>query len=288
VIRLIRAELFKLCKRKMTWTLLYIMMGIMFLVNLLLFAISQISLPSETLGGLADLASMLNLSYSIPFTFSILASFGAVMAVILMASSMGNEYNWRTIRIALISGEGRLKFLWAKLISVVILVVIGMAISLVVGFIMSMVTNAIGGHALDFGFLTSGYLWDQFVQFWRTLFIILPFIIMGLLFAVVGRSAMPGIAIGVGLLFLEPVITPFMSLAEGWVSNIPKYLFSANVNAITALNNLPGSSAGPLPFGGGTATNTSSLPQAFIVLGVYIVAFLVVAFYLFKKRDVTG
>jgi ABC-2 type transport system permease protein len=287
VIRIIRAELFKLRRRGMTWILLYIMMGVMVLINLLLLAISQISLPAEALGGLADLSSMLSLSYSLPFTFSILASFGAVMAVILTASSVGNEYNWRTLRIALTSSEGRLKFLWAKLISAIVLVIIGMAACLAVGFLVSMVTNVISGNALDFSFLTGGYLWDQFVQFWRTLFIIMPFTIMGLLFAVVGRSAMPGIAVGVGLLFLEPVITPFMSMADGWVSSIPKYLFSANVNAITALNNLPGTS-GPLPFGGGTSTNTSSLPQAFTVLGVYMVVFLITAFYLFKKRDVTG
>jgi ABC-2 type transport system permease protein len=285
MIRLIRAELFKLRKRGMTWILLYIMAGIMVLINLLLFAISRISLPNRTPGGMVDLQFILNLPSSIPFSLSMLSSFGAVMAVILMASTVGNEFSWRTIRIALISSESRLKLLGSKFISVVILVVIGMTISLAVGFIMSMVTNTISGRTLDFSFITGGYVWDQFLQFWRTLFIIMPFTILGFLFSVIGRSAMPGIAVGIGILFLEPIITSLMSLASGWVSTIPKYLFSANVDAIGALNSLPG---GFGPLGGGASTQPPSVAHAFTVLGVYMAVFLVVSFYLFKRRDVTG
>jgi len=208
------------------------------------------------------------------------------MAVILMASSIGNEYNWRTLRIALISSEGRLKLLASKVISVVILVIIGMLINIAVGLVMSLITNSIAGNALSFSFMTGGYLWDQFLQFWRTLFIILPFTLMGLMFAVVGRSAMPGIAVGIGILFLEPIITALMDVAGGWISSVPKFLFAANVNVIRALNNLPKGSG---PFAGGaTSANAPSLTQAYMVLGVYIIIFVAVAFYLFKKRDVTG
>jgi ABC-2 type transport system permease protein len=269
----------------MTWILLYVMIGIVVIINLLLLAISNLALPNRTPGQLANLADILNLSSSIPFTFFILSSFGAVMAVILIASSMGNEYNWRTIRIALISSEGRFKFLGAKLISAIVLIAAGMLISLAAGFIMGIVTNSISGHALNFGFFTGEYIWDQFLQFWRTLFIIVTFALMGFLFSVIGRSAMPGIAIGVGILFLEPIITSFMSLAGGWVAEIPKYLFSANVNAINSLNNLPSKFGG---FNNALSIQAPPVPQAFAVLSAYMVVFLVVAFYLFKKRDVTG
>ena len=281
--KIIRAEFLKLRKRSLTWILLYVLIGIMVLLQLLFFLISRLTLPGQTPPGM-NLQDLLGLSFSIPFALTILSSFGAVLAVILVASSVGNEYNWRTIRIALISSESRLRFLAAKLISVAVFVLIGLVIGLATGFVMSLITTAIGGNSFDFSFATSGYLWDQFLQFWRTYFILLPFILLGFLFAIVGRSAMPGISIGIGTLFLEPIITSFMGLAGGWVSNIPEYLFAANVNAINALNELPGQFGG----GFGSSSQLPSISHAFTVLSVYIVIFTGVAFYLFRKRDVTG
>jgi ABC-type transport system involved in multi-copper enzyme maturation permease subunit len=287
VTKIIRAELLKLRKRSLTWILLYVLIGIMVLLHSLLYLISKITIPGQTLPGTGNLQSLLGLPMSIPFALTLLTSFGAVLTVILTASSIGNEYNWRTIRIALISSESRFKFLGAKLISIAIFILIGMVIGLATGFVMGLITTAIGGNSFDFGFLTGGYLWDQFLQFWRTFFVILPFMLFASLFAVVGRSAMPGIAVGIGILFLEPIITSFMTLAGGWVAKIPDYLFTANVNAINALNNLPI----PGKFSGGmigSSSQTPSVSHAFAVLSVYIVIFICVAFYIFRKRDVTG
>jgi ABC-2 type transport system permease protein len=287
VTKAIRGELLKLRKRSLTWILLYVLIGIMILLHLLLYLVSKISLPGPAGARVGNLETLLGLPMSIPFALTILSSFGAVLAVILIASSIGNEYNWRTIRLALISSESRFKFLGAKLISIGTYIVIGMVIGVATGFIMGLVTTAIGGNAFDFSFATGVYLWDQFLQFWRTFFIILPFAMLGFLFALVGRSAMPGIAIGIGILFLEPIITSLMQLAGGWVAKIPNYLFNANVNAINALNNLPFPQGG---FGGGIAdaSRVPSVTHAFVVLSVYIVVCAGVAFYLFRKRDVTG
>jgi ABC-type transport system involved in multi-copper enzyme maturation permease subunit len=285
--RLIGSELLKLRKRGMTWILLYVLIGIMILLHLILFAISRISLPHTTPSEMGNLQNLLGLPVALPFALSILSSFGAVLAVILMASSAGNEYNWRTIRLALISSESRARFLAAKIISVGIIIVIGMLIALLTGFVMSLVTTAIGGNKFDFAFATGGYLWDQFAQFWRTYFVILTFTLMGFFFAILGRSAMPGIAIGIGIAFLEPIITSFMRLAGGWVSSIPNYLFSANISAINTLNKLPGRFSGGGGFGG-LDVSLPSVDQAFIVLTVYMLVFLALGFYLFHKRDVTG
>jgi ABC-type transport system involved in multi-copper enzyme maturation permease subunit len=230
---------------------------------------------------------VLGLPLALPFALSILASFGSVLAVILIASSVGNEYNWRTIRTILICSEGRLRLLGAKLIAASILVLIGMVAGVATGFAMSLITTAIGGYAFDFSFATGGYLWDQFLQFWRIAYIIMPYMLLAFLFAIVGRSAMPGIALGIGVYFLESIITFFMGLAGGWIARIPDYLLAANVRAITSLANLPrGFGAGM--GAGNTSIPTPSVPHAFVVLGMYSLAFIAIAFYLFRKRDVTG
>lgn len=280
------AEFLKLSKRSLTRVLLFILAGIIALVNLLLLAISKVDLPSGNGQGMENIDTLLGLSSGVPFALSLMASFGVVLAIILAASSMGSEYNWKTLRTALISSESRFKFLTAKLISLGIMILIGMVIGVVVGIIMSLITNAIGGYTFDFGFLTGSYLWHQFLQFWRTFYTIVPFTLLGFLMSIVGRSAMPGIATGIGVLFLESIITTFMRLAGGWIAKVPDYLLSANVNAITALNELP---RGFGRMGVGTTGDTApSVTHAYITLGIYALAFLALAFYFFRKRDVTG
>jgi ABC-2 type transport system permease protein len=284
--RMIGAELFKLNKRLITRVLLAILVGIIALVHLLLLAISKTNLPVGG-QGTGNIENLLGLPAAIPFAFSLMSSFGVVLAVILTASSVGNEYNWRTIRSALISSESRFKFLTAKLVALAIIILIGMFIGVATGFVMSLITTALGGYAFDFSFATGSYFWNQFLQFWRTFYVIAPFCLLGFLMAIVGRSAMPGIATGIGVLFLETIITTFMSLAGGWIAKVPDYLLSANVNALVTLNNLPRGFGGGFG-GGGTPQALPSVTHAYIVLGMYSLAFLFLGFYLFGKRDVTG
>ena len=284
--RMIGAEILKLRKRQMTIVLLAILVGIIVIVNLLLLAISKVKTPSSG-PGTGNIAMLLGLQSAVPFAFSMMASFGIVLAIILAASSVGNEYNWKTIRTVLISSESRFKLLVAKLVSLGILILIGMAIGVVVGFIMGLITTGLGGYAYSFSFITGSYVWAQFLQYWRTFFIIIPFSLLGFMMAIVGRSAMPGIATGIGVVFLEDIVTAFMTAAGGWIAKVPAYLLNANVTAITALNKLPGRFGG----GGGSGGTTVVLPSllhAFIILGLYSLAFLYLSFYLFKKRDVTG
>lgn len=154
--RMIGAELIKLSKRQMTKVLLFILVGIIALVNLILLAISKANLPT---GGsnIGNVQNLLGLPVAIPFAFLLISSFGIVLAIILTASSVGNEYNWHTIRTALISSESRFKFLTAKLVSLGILILIGMLIGILTGFIMGLITTGLGGYIYNFNFATGSY-----------------------------------------------------------------------------------------------------------------------------------
>ncbi len=284
--RLIRAELFKLRKRLMTRVLLFVLVGVMIVLYLLLLAIGT-SIPAHGPEEIATIQNLLTLPQALPFTMAVLSSFGTILAVVLVASAVGAEYNWRTLRTMLICSESRLKLLGAKLVAAGILILIGMVVGVAAGFLMSLITTAIGGYSFDFSFATNGDLWDQFLQFWRTFYVVMPYALLGFLLAVVGRSAMPGIALGIGIFFLESIVTTFMSAAGGWIARIPDYLLAANVRAITALNNLPQGLG--MGMGGGTLTGqTPEIWQAALTLAVYSLVFIGLAFYLFRKRDVTG
>jgi ABC-2 type transport system permease protein len=271
----------------MTRVLLFVLVGIMIVLYLLLLAVSKTTMPVHGSEEIGTIQNLLGLPLALPFALSILSSLGTILAVILIASSVGTEYNWRTLRTMLICSESRLKLLAAKLVAAGILILIGMVVGLATGFLMSLLTTAIGGYSFDFSFATGGYLWDQFLQFWRTFYVLMPYALLGFLLAIVGRSAMPGIALGIGIFFLESIITAFMSLAGGWIARIPDYLLAANVRAITALGNLP-QGMGMGMGGGDLSGQMPELWQAFIILAAYSLVFIGLAFYLFRKRDVTG
>ena len=98
---------------------------------------------------------------------------------------------------------------------------------------------------------------------------------------------MPGIALGIGIFFLESIVAALMRLAGGWIAKIPDYLLSANASALTTVSGLPrGMSMG---MGGeGLSINMPDVWSAAGILGGYSLAFVLLAFYLFRKRDVTG
>jgi ABC-2 type transport system permease protein len=261
----------------MTWVLLFVLIGIMVVFYLVQFFISKATIPAH------GSQEMLGLPMVIPFVLSILFPFGIILSVILITSSIGTEYNWRTIRTMLICSESRFKLLGAKLIAVGILMLIGMVVGIATGFIMSLITTAIGGYAFDFSFATGGYLWDQFLQFWRTFYVLIPYVLLGFLFAVIGRSSIPGITLGIGEFFLESMITAFMRLAGGWIAKIPNYLLTVNVNIINTLSDVQ-----PKVPVVGDSSQMPGLPHAFVTVAIYNLVFIGLAFYLFRKRDVTG
>ena len=284
--RMIGAEIFKMRKRTMTKVFLIIIVVIIALANLLILAATKTTTGTAPQGATGSLQPTTLLPDAIPSALAIFSFFGLFLAAIFTASSVGNEYGWKTIRTALISSESRFKFLTAKLVSLSVLIILGMLIAVVVGFVTRLITVGLGGYSYSFSFFTGTYVWDQFLQFWRTFFVIIPYCLLGFLMAIVGRSAMPGVATSIGVFFLESIISAFMRSASGWISHVPDYLLSANVNAIESLNNQ--STGVRIGVNGGTATASPSVPHAFIVLSIYSLAFLALGYYLFKKRDVTG
>jgi len=283
--------MFKLRKRFMTLLLALILAGLLVFIYFVLFAITNRTLPAnagqQAKTALQQLKDALGIQFGIPFALNIFPFIGGILSVIMAGSSFGNEYGWKTIRPMLVSSESRAKFLASKLIAALTYVVIGMLIAIVIGFLMSMITNAMAGNSLSLSFFTGSYAWAQFVQFWRIFYVVLPFVLMAFLFSLLGRSPMPGIAFGVGFLFLEPVlIDPLLRQASGWVSSIPNYLFNANVQVI---GNLGGMSEGFRMLGRAASDTQAPTPlHAFITLGIYSAVFLAVGFWIFRKRDVTG
>jgi ABC-2 type transport system permease protein len=291
--RLIRAEIFKLRKRSMTYILLLILVGFIVLV----LSISQATVLNSTTAMTIDnngvssttvvpavAANVHFLENIITSVMSILGSIGMILAVVLVANGMGSEYSWNTIRPYLLCSESRLKMFTAKLIAAGIFIITGMIIGVLIAILLGALFTAIRGFSWDLGSGTASFIGRESLTFVRTLYVMLPYILLAFFFTVFGRSTAAGIGFGIGASVLESIITGLLLMAHGWLAKIPNYLLSTNIQAINALSQ----SSLKVTMGTNTTSQLPSTLHAFIVLAVYCTAFVAISLIIFQKRDVTG
>ncbi len=157
-----------------------------------------------------------------------------ILAVVLVANGMGSEYSWNTIRPYLLCSESRLKMFTAKLIAAAIFIVAGMIIGVLIAVLLGVFFTAIRGFSWDMSFLTMSFTGHQLLNFVRTLYVMLPYILLAFLFTVLGRSTAAGIGFGIGASVLESIITGLLLMAHGWLAKIPNYLLTPNIQKINS------------------------------------------------------
>lgn len=279
MIKMIQAELYKLYKRRMTWILVLVMAAFFCLIFFATYGIT--SNPPERMPetAISTIKTSLQFPEAFNMIFSTSGSILTLLLIILVASSIGNEYGWGTVRQILARKGIRHYFVLSKLVSFIVVAVIGLVIAFIFGFILALITsNMIGG--VSWSFMTASYVGGLFEDFGWTLFTLLPYILMTMFFAFLGRSAIAGIGGGLGFYFIEAIAVGIFSQSGGWLAEIPKYLVSPNVEAL-----LPSSVFSQGPFAAATAA--PSTLHASVTLVVYCVVFIVTALCLFKKRDLT-
>ncbi len=276
MLKLIKAEIFKQRKRSMTLVLGIILLAVVFLMMLLMQAAIKSGNGNALPGDISLLKEM------IPLTLTIIAQLGTLLAVILVAGSIGSEYSWHTIRPYLLCSESRVKMFTAKLITAAISILAGMVIAVIATIFLGMLFTAIRGFSWDMSFFDLTFISNQLLTFIRTFYVILPYTLLAFLFTVIGRSTAAGIGLGIGVFFLEPPIAVLMSINTGWISKIPDYLLHNNIQAINVL------AESSLKIDIGQAGHLPGILHAFIILTGYCAAFIAIAFTLFRKRDVTG
>lgn len=286
---LIVAEFFKLRRRMMTWVLALLIVGIVVLLYSVLWSVSS---RGSTFGdhghkfSVDELRQALFLQASVPFSLQLVSMFGTLFAVILAAGAVGSEYSWGTVRSAVTVASSRLRLISARLSVVCLLIAIGVLLAVLVGLAYSTVIMAANGNA-DYSFVTATFVRHQFMSYSRTLFVLAPFVAVAFAAAVVGRSTLAGVGGGLGIAFLEPIISNLMRAAgEPW-KDIPNYLPSANKQVIMLQNALPE----VLKFGPGSDIEgpaVNSALEASLILSMYIVVPIIVALLVFRRRDITS
>lgn len=287
--RLLAVELFKLRKRMMTWILALLLVGLVILMYSVLWSVSgRVTAFGENRQFTGEeLRRALFLQTSVPFSLQVVASFGTILAMVLAAGAAGSEYSWGTVRLMATAASGRVRLIAAKLLVVCGLIAAGSLLAVAVGLAYSAIITVSNGGA-NFDFVTAGFVKDQAASYGRTLFVMAPYVALAFAVAVIGRSTLAGVGSGIGFAFVEPIVSGLMRLGGNPWRNIPNYLLNANAQVIMLQNKLPevvrfGPSRRDL-----ANDHVNTVPEAAIILAIYAVVLVAVAFYVYRRRDITA
>jgi ABC-2 type transport system permease protein len=287
--RLMAVEFFKLRKRMMTWAVALVLVGLVILLYTVLWDASgeATKVINRRFTG-EDLRRLLFTQYSVPFSLQVVGFFGIVLSVIFAAGAAGGEYAWGTVRLMATSANGRMRLLASKLIVVCLMVVLGSLLAVIVGLFCSFViTESSGGT--DYSFVNMDFIRSQLMAFGRANYVLAPYVTMAFCLAVVFRSTLAGVGTGLGVALIGRVIAELMQQGGPPWTSLPKYFIHTNTDVIMTQNAVPR----PLPrFGPGvgelTRNGAFTPEQAAMVLAVYIVIFIAIAFIVYKRRDITA
>ena len=286
MLRLLRSETFRLRRRWMPWVLLLLIVLAGVGLYLLVYAGAQASLQAERSGAVPvqpgteeamnDLLRQMRPANVQGFGVSLVSGIGSVMLIVFAASHVGTEFGWGTLRTLLAHGAGRASFLGAKLLSIagfgVLFIFVGMLAAIAGSFIAT--TIAAG----DTSGLDPGAIAQSAAKAYYTF---LPYMALAALIAVWSRSAGAGIAAGLVLYFAEGLIAGLLvQLNREW-ANIVNYGLSRNVTALTRDAAATGVTQDP------TAVALPGEGQAALVLAVYTLVFVALAFWRLRTRDIT-
>ncbi len=293
---LIAAEWLKLSRRPMAWILLAI-----FLLQLALF-LSVIFLVLALADGLLTHGEPIALlapeqidqfrrQISFPGIFGEVLgqvnAIGGICAVILAAGAMGSEYTWGTLRVQLARQPNRGRYLAAKIITLLLVVVVAICIALLVGSALALLYGAVLGNL---GSLSARDLLLLPLGIARSLYVMLPYLMFAVAMSIIGRSSMAGIAGGLIFLVLDASTgTPTLlaNINNPLIEFFYHMLIQPNINRLVVINR----SAYGLDPSLMMNLDPSRLPstlQATLVVGIYSLLFAGYAYYMLTRRDVTG
>lgn len=274
---LVRMELLKLVKRPMTWVLAILLHTVIGLGPVG----GVLELRNLDEAARTDMLNHLTLPGIIPWFGQTLYLFASLMMAILAASTIGSEYSWGTLRPFLATGISRARFLAAKLSA---LALVGLAFTALPLLLCALLAVPIaithGRPAIGFT-IDLAWLLDLVAIVGRYYLAIMIPALIAFLIGLAGRSQAAGIGAALGLLISEQVIsTLLLSLGLDWAKTVVNFL--PGQNSLTLVGNY--STFGP-------PVNPPDIPGEWRIIATlctYGIGCLLVAFIIFRRRDVRG
>ena len=281
--RLVRAELLKLRKRWATYIVLGIVLGLMVLVYLLIGL-----LGGGARSGAAGLVTGFPTAYSVinQFVFGL----GSLLAVAYAAAIVGADWSFGVMRVFIARGESRARYALAKAVGLAIMLAIGVLIAYAAGMALSALASTLLGAPIGQPFgergtrdLVASLVLGTFVLFQRAA--------IGFAVAMVLRSQLAGVVVGIVLYIAEPILSAILfALSVGgdfrqalaspgvqWYQFLPFTIGDSVLTAAAATADTGGFRFTPVP-----------LDQALTAVIVYLVVSVGIAMVSLRRAEVAG
>jgi ABC-type transport system involved in multi-copper enzyme maturation permease subunit len=295
MLKLIRAEWFKLIRRPLAWALLAVFLAL--LVLLLATQFLLVGLHDGIFSGGARLAllseeqiTQFRLHLGLPGVFGAVLGHvngvGGLCAIALAAGAMGSEYGWGTLRTQLARQPNRGRYLIAKLVGLALVLLAGILIALALGALLALLFGALVPGAAGAGAgllaLPLGVL--------RSLYVLLPYVLFTIACCTLGRSVIAGIVGGYLFLAIDAGLGALAFLASlgGLVRVLLNLIVQPNINTLIVLNSR---SFGLDPAALTRTMDLATLPSQLhstLVIGAYSALFFAYAYRSLLRRDITG
>lgn len=288
--RLIGAELLKMRRRTMTWVLLVTLISVMAFVLLVVGSLlgSMFAGFNDGFGGVLP-EIQFNAVYSL--AGELVFGLGSLLVIIYAGGIVGGDYSWGVLRNAFSRGESRIAYALAKAAALAIVVTIGAVIAFLLGEVMILI--AASSARLDLGSpFSADALTDLVKALGMGLLVLFERGAIGFAVAILLRSQVAGIVVGVVLYIAEPFISNILTLLSffgqiGIPTETPTTHWSQFLPFSIGSSVLAEGHASVASFSAGV-TPIVPIAQALPVLVIYGVVALAIGCLVMRRQEIVG
>jgi ABC-type transport system involved in multi-copper enzyme maturation permease subunit len=214
---------------------------------------------------------------------------GSVVIAVLTASAVATEYNWGTVRQALVRGQTRSQYLTTKLVGLIIVASAIMLTALAAAVAFSVLATVAAGEPVTLDAPGGPSAVDVVLMVLRAGYAILPYGLLGFCLTVVGRSTALGVAGTFMYMIAEAILLGILHGLGGVAPTIQAFTLGHNVSAVLSANVIGSENFNSLAFRNNPLP--SELPDPMVgALGiaVYCVILLAITYSIFQRRDLTS
>lgn len=283
MIRLVGAELLKLRRRWASYVVLGVLVGLMALIYLL------IGLVSRDGGGSTGAGLVLRFPDAYGVINQFVFGLGSLLAVAYAAAIGGADWTWGVLRVVVARGEGRSRYILAKAFGIAIMLVLGTLLAYAAGVALTFVAAGLAGVSAGTALGTVGT-----ETLWKSLalgtFVLLQRAAIGYAVAVLTRSQVAGVVVGIILYLGESILATVltvMTIGRGftgavqhdtqWFQYLPFSIGDSVMNAAAA--SLPGDLSDAL-------LRPVPLEPALVATALYLVAALAIAALATERAEI--